>query len=117
MKIIVWKLGSLEHKIFPTEAAILKLKDMLLKLRDDKTSDIKDLIYGPDLTVEEVDMDNLEDCFIQTIQDGKQVLIPISRQIIDNSYRKTLEDRLSNLESKVEYVDEHYTWRNNDGDW
>ena len=42
----VWKLGSLEHRIFPTEAAIQKLADCL-------TADgMTDLIWGPELTVE-----------------------------------------------------------------
>lgn len=44
----VWKLGSLEHRIFPTEAAVKRLADMLAKAVEGKSLDI---IWGPELDV------------------------------------------------------------------
>lgn len=41
----VWRLGSLEHRILPTEASIKKLTDLLM------TEDMTDLIWGPELEV------------------------------------------------------------------
>ncbi len=49
----VWKLGSLEHKILPTPAAIQKLADLLVQW--DGKSDL-DIIWGPELTVEQFDV-------------------------------------------------------------
>lgn len=45
----VWKLGSLEHRVIPTEAAVQRLAEMLMKMGDGDT----DLIWGPDLEVVE----------------------------------------------------------------
>lgn len=50
----IWKLGSLEHKIFPTDAAIRKLASVLL---NHTAGGAMDLIWGPDLTVEETKTD------------------------------------------------------------
>ena len=58
MKIILWKLGSLEQKIFPTQTAIMKLQDMISKLDSEKTNHV---IWGPELYVQVVDVENLEE--------------------------------------------------------
>lgn len=52
-KIRVWKLGSLEHKIFPTEEAAKKLADIL----ENATGETLDIIWGPDIEVIELDGD------------------------------------------------------------
>lgn len=46
----IWKLGSLEHKILPTDAAISKLSDLLL---NNVGGGSMDLIWGPDLVLDE----------------------------------------------------------------
>jgi hypothetical protein len=56
-RIRVWKLGSLEHRIIPTQDTINKFADMLVKW--DGKSDL-DLIWGPDIQVE---------CFYVTAND------------------------------------------------
>lgn len=50
-QIRLWKLGSLEHRIFPTEASIARLADMLL---NNVGGGVMDLIWGPDLTLDQV---------------------------------------------------------------
>lgn len=50
----IWKLGSLEHKIFPTDAAIAKLSSILL---NHVAGGAMDFIWGPDLTIEETSTD------------------------------------------------------------
>lgn len=46
----LWRLGSLEHKIYPTEAAVARLADMLASAVGGGAIDI---IWGPELDVEE----------------------------------------------------------------
>lgn len=46
----IWKLGSLEHQILPTDAAIAKLSDLLL---NNVGGGSMDLIWGPDLELDE----------------------------------------------------------------
>lgn len=50
----IWKLGSLEHKIFPTDAAIARLSNILL---NHVAGGAMDFIWGPDLTIEETSTD------------------------------------------------------------
>ncbi len=50
----VWKLGSLEHKILPTETAIGRLADMLL---NNVGGGSIDLIWGPELDFKETSTD------------------------------------------------------------
>lgn len=50
-QIRLWKLGSLEHRIFPTEASVARLADMLL---NNVGGGVMDLIWGPDLTLDQV---------------------------------------------------------------
>ncbi len=57
MKIRLWRLGSLEDRIFPTEKAIQKLADMLVSV--DNNAEL-DIVWGPDITVQEIDV-NQED--------------------------------------------------------
>jgi hypothetical protein len=45
----LWKLGSLEHGLFPTDAAITKLADILLS---NPGGGAFDVLWGPDLTLE-----------------------------------------------------------------
>lgn len=42
----VWKLGSLEHQLYPSEQAVKKLADILKEVFDDDSTDI---IWGPDI--------------------------------------------------------------------
>lgn len=50
----LWKLGSLEHQILPTDAAIAKLADILL---NNIGSGSMDLIWGPDIELKETSTD------------------------------------------------------------
>ncbi len=50
----IWKLGSLEHKIWPNDSAIQKLSSILL---NHTAGGAIDLIWGPDITVEETSTD------------------------------------------------------------
>lgn len=53
-RVRLWKLGSLEHKIAPTENAFSRLADMLLQANAGGSID---LIWGPDITLEESNTD------------------------------------------------------------
>lgn len=55
MKIRLWKLGSLEHKLLPKEETIQRLADLLF----DPNSEVKDIIWGPDIEVQEVNQGKL----------------------------------------------------------
>lgn len=56
-KIVLWKLGSLEHRIMPSRQAIEKLADMLRSgLQQKEIEDTMHVIWGPDLTIEVVDV-------------------------------------------------------------
>lgn len=50
----VWKLGSMEHKIFPTNAAITKLSNILL---NHLAGGAMDLVWGPDLELDQTGTD------------------------------------------------------------
>lgn len=50
----VWKLGSMEHKIFPTDAAISKLSNILL---NHLAGGAMDLVWGPDLELAQTNTD------------------------------------------------------------
>jgi hypothetical protein len=56
-KIRLWKLGNLEHKISPTQAAIQRLYEILSEVDNTKTEDI---IWGPGIDVEVVEDGELE---------------------------------------------------------
>jgi hypothetical protein len=51
----IWKLGSLEHKIVPTNAAIAKLSALLMNAAGNGS--VMDLIWGPELELEETSTD------------------------------------------------------------
>lgn len=53
-RIRVWRLGSLDHQLAPGPAAFLKLSNMLLSISPGGTTDI---IWSPDLEVEELSTD------------------------------------------------------------
>jgi hypothetical protein len=53
-RIRIWRLGSLEHELIPTQAAFVRLNNMLMALGSGGTMDI---IWGPDLSVEEISTD------------------------------------------------------------
>lgn len=44
----LWKLGSLEHNIYPSKKAVKKLREAI----EADNEGVLDLIWGPDLTVE-----------------------------------------------------------------
>lgn len=48
MKIRLWTLGNLEHKIVPTKESIQKLRDILAQNND---GEYQDLVWGPELSV------------------------------------------------------------------
>jgi len=50
----LWKLGSLDHRILPTEAAIARLADMLM---NNVGGGSIDLIWGPELQLQETSTD------------------------------------------------------------
>lgn len=50
----IWKLGSLQHELFPTSAALQKLADLLL---NNVGGGAMDLVWGPDLEIEETSTD------------------------------------------------------------
>jgi hypothetical protein len=56
MKIRLWRLGSLEHKILPTRASIQRFRDMLKECTE-KDGEY-DLVWGPEITVELVEIED-----------------------------------------------------------
>ena len=54
MKIRLWKLGSLEHRIFPT-------LDVMNRLRDFIKEGATDIIWGPDIECQVIDVDGADD--------------------------------------------------------
>lgn len=58
MKIRLWTLGNLEHKVLPTPQAIRRFKRMLKnelrKLHD--TEPVLDIVWGPELSVQTIDI-------------------------------------------------------------
>ena len=78
-KIRIWKLGSLEYRIFPSEEAARRLNDILTSFSAKHDDEIQDIIWGPDLEVLEVGVDDaIEDYVVEkmeTSSDGKYVTI------------------------------------------
>lgn len=54
MKFRVWTLGSLEHGIIPKKETIAKLQDQIKLLKE---GSIEDIVWGPDLKVQEFDVE------------------------------------------------------------
>ena len=73
MKIRLWKLGNMEHKVYPTDAAVAKLSEFL---KESKGKEIFDIIWGSDVTVQEfeVDEDSL-DFIVAYKNDGEIVKV------------------------------------------
>lgn len=77
-KLRLWKLGSLDHRIYPTDEAVQKLADILRNhVSGDK--DI-DLIWGPDLTVEEHYLDEADVNVIEIIKPDENGRIVIKKE-------------------------------------
>ena len=52
MKVTLWKLGDFEYKFYPSDKAVSKLTRILKKAYKNKTEHL-DLIWGPDLKIEQ----------------------------------------------------------------
>lgn len=57
MKIALWQLGSIEHKITPTKEYINRVRDMIKNL-DENKEELQHLVCGPDLSVTLIDTDD-----------------------------------------------------------
>lgn len=55
MKIRLWKLGSLEHKIIPTKESINEFRKLL---KDNLTDEVVDIVWGPEVECEVIDTEN-----------------------------------------------------------
>lgn len=71
-KIILYKLGNLEHKIIPTAAAIAKLRNLI---KNKPVDGPLELIWGPDLEIE----------IINTIDATKHLINPVELNENPNS--------------------------------
>ncbi len=56
MKIRLWKLGSLEHKVLPTQECVQKFRDVLKECTE-KDGEY-DLVWNPAITVELVEIED-----------------------------------------------------------
>ncbi len=55
MKIRLWKLGNLEHKITPSKESIEKFQELLKDITEDG---VKDIVWGPDIQCEIISTDD-----------------------------------------------------------
>lgn len=65
----LWKLGSLEHKMYPTQNSVNKLTELLGSIKVGETAD---LIWGPDIECLEI---NNSDGFVNMIADPSVEII------------------------------------------
>ncbi len=72
MKIRLWKLGSLEHRITPTQQGLNKLRN-ILKESTAKSGEI-DIVWGPELNVELIEIEDDVKNYIVN-EEGKLELI------------------------------------------
>lgn len=72
MKIRLWKLGSLEHRIMPTQQGLNKLRN-ILKESTAKSGEI-DIVWGPELNVELIEIEDDVKNYIVN-EEGKLELI------------------------------------------
>lgn len=73
----LWKLGSLDHGIYPTDAAIQKLASIL----NDTQGGVCDIIWGPDLTCEVITTEGKT--VVDVIDTGKPTPEDIADKIIE----------------------------------
>jgi hypothetical protein len=76
-KIRLWKLGSLEHKIVPTQEAIQTLREILQECEDSQ-KEVVDIIWGPAIEVQEIGGDeksNIENYIVQDIKEEDDEII------------------------------------------
>jgi hypothetical protein len=97
----IWKLGSLEHRIYPTQEAINKLQECLNKW--DGKSDLN-LIWGPELSMEQH----------LVSEDGINAIIssPDVKIVSNNDYAKQVQNIPVKVNLKREPV--HKVERDND---
>jgi hypothetical protein len=77
-KITVWKLGSLEHKIFPTTVAIDKFSSALKEaLNNAVEGENTHLVWGPDIDVIQTDIEG-KHCILYYDYDGNEHLLPVN---------------------------------------
>lgn len=69
-KIRLWKLGSLEHRIVPNQDAVNKLQT-ILKSAHSSNDELMDIIWGPDLEVQEIGINDTIEQFV--VEEMKEV--------------------------------------------
>ena len=61
MKIRLWKIGSMEHGIYPDKDVINKARNIIKDMIDNPSSDgVADLVWGPELSVEIIDTGDVD---------------------------------------------------------
>ena len=80
MKIRLWKLGSLEHKVLPTQKAIQKFRDALKECTE-KDGEY-DLVWGSAITVELVEIEDDVKNYIVN-EEGKLELVEPDKELIN----------------------------------
>lgn len=58
MKIALWKLGSLEHKLVPKKETIEALQELLNSATVNPNTGMIDIIWGPDIEVTVIDVED-----------------------------------------------------------
>jgi hypothetical protein len=59
MKLFIWKIGNLEHQIYPSATVVDKLRETVSNVVDDlDNKKHAHLIWGPDLDIEVLDIDD-----------------------------------------------------------
>lgn len=74
----VWKLGSLEHQIYPSEKAIQKLADILTN--HDWNNDLE-LIWGPDIQVYTVQGYSNVELITDDAGEVKKVIVHVNKDV------------------------------------
>lgn len=71
-KIRLWKLGSLEHKLLPSQEAVNKLREIIKQI---DWNDNADIIWGPDIEVVELSNDkSIENYTICEVKDDGEFI-------------------------------------------
>lgn len=58
MKIVLWRMGSVEHNKYPSTQAVQKLANIIANMQE---SEINHIVWGPDLDVQIIDVEDLAD--------------------------------------------------------